>query len=227
MNIAVIPARGGSKRLPGKNIREIAGKPMIAWSIEAAIDSKVFDRVIVSTDDENIANISLQHGAEVPFLRPFELATDTATTKDVIEHLIKWLKNKQNVDVEILGILQPTSPLRTAADIQKSYAEMINKSASSVISVCQLEHPLEFCNKIPLSGSMKGFIDSKKTRRSQDYEIYYRINGAIYLIDMRKSGFDGLYSDGSFSYVMSTNRSVDIDTEDDFFIAKCLLENKV
>lgn len=117
MIIAIIPARGGSKRLPGKNIKDLAGKPMIAWTIEAAIQSDIFDHILVSTDDEEIAKISKAFGANVPFLRPAEISTDHATTNDVVTHMVDWIENKYGQTVSIVTILQPTSPLRTAADI--------------------------------------------------------------------------------------------------------------
>ena len=118
MKIAIIPARGGSKRLPGKNIKLLGGKPLIAWTIEAAIKSNIFDHIFVSTDSEEIASVSRDYGAKVPFLRPAELASDTATTNDVVTHLVEWFEKEYNKEVTTVAILQPTSPLRNAQHIQ-------------------------------------------------------------------------------------------------------------
>ncbi len=112
MVVAIIPARGGSKGLPGKNIRMLAGKPLLAYSIEAAKRCPLIDRVIVSTDDEEIAAVARQHGAEVPFLRPAELATDEATTESVLRHALLWLEEKEKISVEIVVFLQPTDIFR-------------------------------------------------------------------------------------------------------------------
>ena len=119
LNIAIIPARGGSKRLPNKNKLPLAGKPLITWTIEAALESQLFDLVLVSTDSQDIANISANSGAIVPFLRPAELATDTATTNDVISHMVKWVESKYR-EVARVTLLQPTSPLRNANHIKEA-----------------------------------------------------------------------------------------------------------
>jgi len=226
MNIAIIPARGGSKRLPGKNIKLLAGKPLIAWTIEAALESNVFDRVFVSTDDEEIARISKQFGAEIPFMRPTELASDTATTNDVITHLVDWFDKSHSQQVSNIAILQPTSPLRNARHIKESMDLMHKRSAKAVISVCELDHPIQFCNTLGINGSMDGFIKPDNNKRTQDLETFFRLNGAIYLFDRNCVGdLDNLYSNGTYAYVMNRKSSIDIDTEEDFKLARFLLEN--
>jgi CMP-N,N'-diacetyllegionaminic acid synthase len=221
MNIAIIPARGGSKRLPGKNIKLLAGKPLIAWTIDAALDSKVFDHVFVSTDCDEIAQISKSFGAEVPFLRPAELATDEATTNDVIAHLVEWFEKEYDKDVTTVAILQPTSPLRNAQHIQEAFEVMKDKHAKAVISVCELEYPIQFCNKLADDGSMNGFIKKSDMKRTQDLEPYYRLNGAIYFFSRDYvNKLSELYSEGTYSYQMSSRSSVDIDTEGDFSLAE-------
>src|SRR5690606_38610780 len=120
MKIAIIPARGGSKRLPGKNIKNLCGRPLIEWTIDAALKSELFDRIIVSTDSEQIRDISIRAGAEVPYLRSPELSSDTATTNDVVTDIIRWLE-ETGVEVSTVMILQPTSPLRTETDIAKAF----------------------------------------------------------------------------------------------------------
>ena len=221
MIIAIIPARGGSKRLPGKNIKLLAGKPLIAWTIEAALESKVFDHVFVSTDCDEIAQVSKSHGAEVPFLRPAEIATDTATTNDVVNHLVEWFEKQHNREVTTVAILQPTSPLRNAKHIQEAFQVMKDKQAKAIISVCELEHPIQFCNTLGLDGSMDGFIDPKNIQRTQDLEPYYRLNGAIYILSREYvNKFSEMYSEGTYSYLMSSQVSIDIDTYEDFKLAE-------
>lgn len=225
MKIAIIPARGGSKRLPGKNIKLLGDKPLIAWTIEAAIKSEIFDHVFVSTDSEEIASISREYGAEVPFLRPAELASDTATTNDVVTHLVDWYETESNNKVSTIAILQPTSPLRNASHINAAFTEMDAKNAKAIISVCELEHPIQFCNQLGSDGSMAGFIKQQDMKRTQDLDPTYRLNGAIYIFDRSYvSRMNELYSEGTFAYIMSPRDSVDIDTQDDFDLAVHILD---
>lgn len=223
MNIAIIPARVGSKRLPGKNIKLLAGKPMIAWTIEAALNSKIFDHVFVSTDGEEIAQVSKEYGAEVPFLRPDELASDEATTNDVVTHLVEWFEKKYKKNVGTITILQPTSPLRNTQHIIEAMQLMKDKAAKAIISVCELEYPIHFCNKLGSDGSMKDFIKPENNKRTQDLERFYRVNGAIYIYTRCYVGFlNNIYSDGSYAYAMNRSCSIDIDSEYDFELAKFL-----
>lgn len=220
MKIAIIPARGGSKRLPGKNIKLLGGKPLIAWTIEAAIKSNVFDRVFVSTDSQEIADISKKYGAEVPFLRPEYLASDTATTNDVITHLVDWFESEYNKTTSIIAVLQPTSPFRNAKHIVEAIKEMNDKSAKAIISVCRLEHPIQFCNQLGPDGSMAGFVNVRNIKRTQDLEPTYRLNGALYIFDRDYvNRMQDLYSEGTFAYIMSSKLSIDIDTQEDFDLA--------
>lgn len=226
MMIAIIPARGGSKRLPGKNIKLLAGKPLIAWTIEAALESKIFDHVFVSTDCDEIAQVSKLHGAEVPFLRPTEIATDTATTNDVVAHLVEWFEEEHNREVTTVAILQPTSPLRNAQHIQEAFKVMEKKHAKAVVSVCELEYPIQFCNQLGLDGSMVGFIESDDIKRTQDYEPTYRLNGALYIFDRNYvDKIHNLYNDGTYAYIMNTKISVDIDTLEDFEYVNWILHH--
>ena len=221
MKIAIIPARGGSKRLPGKNIKDLAGKPMIAWTIEAALDSQVFDHIFVSTDDEKIAEVAKQTGAKVPFLRPSELATDEATTNDVVTHLVEWFESDYNQQVSTIAILQPTSPLRNARHIKEAMYLMEKKTAKAVVSVCEVEYPMQFCNTLKKDGSMEGFIKPENLKRTQGLEPYYRLNGAIYLFEKGYVGkLTDLYSKGTYAYVMGVRESVDVDTAQDFKLAE-------
>lgn len=227
-NVAIIPARGGSKRLPGKNIRELVGKPLIAWTIEAAIQSGCFDRVIVSTDDEKTAEISRQYGAEVPFMRPPELANDTATSDSVIKHVVEWLKENSNTEVKTVALLQPTSPLRTAQHIRESYALLNDKNANAVISVGEVSTRLELCNYLPEDNSLSEFIGD--ARRTQEMKQLYELNGAIYILsgsmigDIKRAYEKGAHS---YGYLMSEESSTDIDTELDFKWAEFLSQSNL
>ena len=228
MKIAIIPARGGSKRLPGKNIKLLDGKPLIAWTIEACIKSNVFDHIFVSTDSEEIADISKQYGAQVPFLRPHELANDTATTDEVVTHLIGWFEKEYSEEVSKIAILQPTSPFRNAEHIIKAFDEMKNKHAKAIVSVCELEHPIHFCNQLGFNGSMEGFIKPGDMKRTQDLDPTYRLNGAIYIFDREYVGrMNELYREVTYAYVMKPRLSIDIDTENDFKLAEFLIKKGI
>ncbi len=224
-NIAIIPARGGSKRLPNKNILPFSGKPLITWTIEAALESKLFDMVLVSTDSQEIADIATHAGATVPFLRPAKLASDTATTNDVISHMVKWIEVHYRA-VSRITLLQPTSPLRDANNIKEAMALYDMKNALAVISVCELEHPIQYCNRLPADLSMEGFLPTAANRRSQELETYYRLNGAIYIFGREFVGnMLDIYSKGSLAYIMNKYKSIDIDDEFDFNMAEFIKDN--
>ena len=224
--LAVIPARGGSKRLPKKNILPLCGKPLIAWTIEAAINSNCFNEVVVSTDDDIIKETAIKYGASVPFVRPKEFATDTASSFDAIKHTVEFYKNEMNREFDFIVILQPTSPLRTATNIQEAILQCTNLNADSVISVCEAEHSPLWMNTLPDDKSMDRFInDNIKNLRSQDLPKYYRLNGAIYIVKAErflkeKSVF---LSKNTFAYIMNTEQSVDIDNRIDFELADLLM----
>lgn len=220
--LALIPARAGSKRIKGKNIRLLLGKPLIAWTIEQAMKSKYIDEIIVSTEDEKIAGISRRHGAGVPFMRPRKLATDKAKGIDVVFHAIDWFrKNKDLYDIVVL--LQPTSPLRRGIDIDNAIRFFFLKGASAIVSVCDVGYRPLWSNILPENGCMKNFI--RKNHGKRETRGYHMINGAIYMayFDYVKK-HKGFYGNDTFAYIMPQERSVDIDTEVDFRIAECLLK---
>ncbi|MDH6632074.1 UNVERIFIED_ORG: pseudaminic acid cytidylyltransferase [Lelliottia amnigena] len=222
--IALIPARGGSKRLPDKNIKQLHGKPLIAWTIEAAILSQLFDKVIVSTDSEKISEVAKHYGAEVPFIRPAEISGDTASTADVVKHAIDFINKNYAASVETICLLQPTSPLRNSSHIEEAYKLYARKNANSVISVCELEHPIQLCNTLDNNLSMNDFISSENIRRSQDYDKYYRLNGAIYIFNScHVNNIAGIYDSKSYAYVMDRFSSIDIDVKEDFMLAEALM----
>lgn len=221
--LAIIPARGGSKRLPKKNILPLAGKPLIAWTIEAAKKSKYIDKVIVSSDDKEILNISKEYNVDT-IKRPPELSTDTSTTFDAVKHV---LENTDYHDYTIL--LQPTSPLRNEKHIDEAFEVLIDKNADAVISVCEADHPPQWYNVLPEDKSMTHFLkEDIKNKRSQDLGKYYRINGAIYICNTKKLLENKTFflNKNIFAYVMDRYYSVDIDEYIDFKIAECLIKGE-
>ena len=218
--LAVIPARGGSKRLPRKNVLDLAGKPLIAWTIEAAKNSKYIDKFIVSTDDQEIKTVSEQYGAEV-LTRPGELATDTATSVDVVLHAI----NAQNKSYDYVVLLQPTSPLRTAQHIDEAIELLFEKNAKAIISVCETDHSPLWSNTLPEDGSMDNFIrEEVKGKRSQDLPTYYRLNGAVYIADTQSViNEKSFYPENTYSYPMEKSLSIDVDDAFDFKLLEVVL----
>ncbi|MDC1038373.1 acylneuraminate cytidylyltransferase family protein, partial [Candidatus Marinimicrobia bacterium] len=180
--LAVIPARRNSKRLPNKNILILVGKPLIAWSIEAGLKSKYIDKVVVSSDSNEILDISKKNGANI-VKRPSELASDFAISFDAIKHTIDILDEK----FDFVILLQPTSPLRKSEHIDEALELLINKKGYAVISVCETDHSPLWANKLSKDVSMVGFLkDETLNKRSQDLETYYRLNGAIYICKSEK-----------------------------------------
>ena len=215
--LAIITARGGSKRLPRKNVLDLCGKPLIAYSIEAGLKSKYISKVVVSSDDEEILQISQNFGANI-IKRPKELASDTATTFDAIKHTIDSLEK-----FDYIVLLQPTSPLRSEKHINEAIELLEEKNADAIVSVCEMEHSPLWSNTLPQNGSMKNFLRKEiLNKRSQDLEKYYRLNGAIYICKTDKllenKGF--FLEENIFSYIMDRKNSIDIDEEIDFFMAK-------
>jgi CMP-N,N'-diacetyllegionaminic acid synthase len=220
--LAIIPARGGSKRLPRKNLLDLCGKPLIAWSIEAALKSKYISKVIVSSDDEEILNIAKEYKADF-IKRPDELASDTATTFDALKHT---LENVGKYDYVVL--LQPTSPLRSEKHIDEAIELLEEKSADAIISVCEMEHSPLWSNILDENLDMSNFLrDEVLNKRSQDLPKYYRLNGAIYICKTEKllenKGF--FIKDNIYAYKMDKKHSVDIDEEMDFVIAEKLMQH--
>ena len=211
--LAIIPARGGSKRLPRKNVLDLCGKPLIAYTIEAALKSKYIDKVIVSSDDEEILNISSNFGADI-IKRPIDLANDTATTFDTIKHTID---NFEKYDYIVL--LQPTSPLRNEKHIDEAIQLLEEKNADSIISVCEMDHSPLWSNTLPKDGNMSNFLkDEILNKRSQDLEKYYRLNGAIYICKTSKllEEKSFILKKKIFAYIMDRKNSIDIDEKVDF-----------
>lgn len=226
-HIAVIPARSGSKGLKDKNIKPLNGKPLMAYSIEAALESGLFDCVHVSTDNPEYAGTARRYGAEVPFLRSPELSSDTATTWDAMRYVLEEYR-KLGKEFDTLAVLQPTSPLRTSQDIRAAYRILEEKQADSVVGVCEVEHSPLWSNTLPEDGCLKGFIREEANGPRQKLSSYYRINGAVYIVSVSlllKKGT--LYGERGYASVMSKEHSIDIDDELDFAMAEFLMENIV
>lgn len=222
--LAIIPARGGSKRLPRKNVLDLCGKPLIAWSIEAGMKSKYLDKVVVTSDDEEILDISKSYRAQ-SIKRPNELANDTATTFDAIKHTI------DNIEVyDYVVLLQPTSPLRDEKHIDEAIELLETKNADAIVSVCEMEHSPLWSNVLQKDGSMNNFLREEiLNKRSQDLEKYYRINGAIYICKIEKLLEEKTFfiKENIFAYKMDRKSSIDIDEEIDFKIAMAIQKNKI
>jgi CMP-N,N'-diacetyllegionaminic acid synthase len=220
--LGIIPARGGSKGLPGKNILNLCSKPLIAWTIEEAKKSTIIDKLIVSTDDQKVAEISKEYGCEVPFKRPKRLSQDNSITDDVVIHALETI----NETFEIIIILQPTSPLRTYKDIDNSLKFLIENKCQSVISMCLSDKPYEWYHSVDKKGFIKKIFNSSITNRQLSNKSYLP-NGAIYasFIDNYKIN-KTFYHENSMGYIMPKNRSIDIDDILDFKIAEFLLNDQ-
>ncbi len=226
--LGLIPARGGSKGLPRKNIKPLLGKPLIAWTIKQALASKYLDIVVVSTDDKEIAKISKKYGAEVPFMRPKELASDKAQGIEVVLHAIDWME-KNDKQYDLLMLLQPTSPLRRSEDIDKVIELSFLKEAKAIVSVCETDHHPLWANTLPEDGCMKDFIRKEiMNKNKQELPVFYKLNGAIYLAYCNYlKEQESFFGEKTFAYIMPKSRSIDIDDEIDFELAQILIKNNI
>ncbi|MEZ9713371.1 pseudaminic acid cytidylyltransferase [Vibrio cyclitrophicus] len=222
MNIAIIPARGGSKRIPRKNIKAFHGKPMLAYSIEAAVVSGCFDKVIVSTDDAEIAEVAKKYGAEVPFLRPVDISDDYATTMDVMEHAIRWCKS-EGWDLEAVCCLYATAPFVLPEDLQKGYELLRDTSVQFAFSATSFPFPIQRAIKLDNSGSVSMFSPENELVRSQDLEEAYHDAGQFYW--GRSEAFLNklsVFSPHSKVVLLPRSRVQDIDTLEDWVSAEHL-----
>jgi CMP-N,N'-diacetyllegionaminic acid synthase len=226
--LGIIPARGGSKGIPRKNIRPLVGKPLIGWSIEAAIKSHCCQRLIVSTDDESIAAISREFEADVPFIRPASVSSDTATSLSVVEHALDWLAQNEGEKYTHILLLQPTSPLRTFEDIINSDRLSKDKDAA-IVSVCEPhDHPY-LARIIRPDGILEPIIpDAANYTRRQDFPRVFILNGAIYLCSVECLLHENtLVPKRTLPYIMPRERSFDIDTPWDFFLVEKIMQEKI
>lgn len=223
--IAIIPARSGSKGLKDKNIKELNGKPLIVYSIEAAIASHMFDKVFVSTDSQKYADIAIEYGADASFLRSKENSSDVAGSWDVVREVIDILRSKGEKYTEIM-LLQATSPLRTASDIINAIHLLKEKKGNAVVSLTECDHSPIWCNTLPQNGSMDNFDRSEyKDLPRQALPTFYRYNGAIYLVTYKELyNKEHMFESGCYAYIMPQERSIDIDTLLDFLIAETIMK---
>jgi N-acylneuraminate cytidylyltransferase len=220
--LGLIPARGGSKGLPRKNVLNAGGKPLIAWTIEAARQSEVVGHTILSSDDDEIMKVAAAWGCSVPFRRPDELASDTASTMDVVMHALD-----QFPECEYVVLLQPTSPLRSAADINAAFGLMVESGAPSCVSVCEVDQSPYWMYRLGPEGKLAAVLQTPEgVTRRQDLPPIFTLNGAIYI-----ARTDWLRRTGSFvnaetvGYRMPRERSIDIDTRDDFEVFRNIAES--
>lgn len=220
--LAVIPARGGSKGLPRKNIIELGGKPLIAWTVEAAKSSSLIDRVVLSSEDREIIETASALGCEIPFVRDASLATDEATGTAVLLDAIERLPG-----FDYVVLLQPTSPLRTAADIDDCIRRCATTGAPVCVTITPLSKPAEWLLSLNDDGTISSLIDRELPDRRQDATSVYALNGAVFVALIEALLSSGtLYGSGTIAHVMPADRSVDIDTPADLAVARALIADR-
>lgn len=225
-NLAIIPARSGSKGLKDKNIKLLKDKPLIAYTIEAAKQSGIYSNIMVSTDSEKYGSIAMEYGAEVPFYRTDKNSSDKASSWDVVKEVLKEYQ-RIGVEFDTFTLLQPTSPLRSFKDIQNAYKLFNDKNAVAVVSVCKMEHSPLWSNTLPKDDSLSDFLSVNNNIQRQKLEKFYRINGAIYIADVSEFLKNtNLYRENCYAYKMPCERSIDIDTELDFKIAEIIISEE-
>ncbi|MDC0931516.1 acylneuraminate cytidylyltransferase family protein [Methylophilaceae bacterium] len=221
--LAIIPARGGSKRLLNKNKKKFNDKPLINWSINAAKKSKYIDSIIVSSDDDEILSIAENQDVDI-LKRPSFLANDTSTTENTLIYTLEKIEDS----FDFLLVLQPTSPLRTSLDIDQAIEMLMEKKGNSVVSVCKEKHSSFLYNTLPESGLMDNFnSESLRKKKEQDIEVNYRLNGAIYIVKISNFVLNKtLIPNKTYAYKMDITRSIDIDTMYDFVCAEAIMRSK-
>ena len=227
--VAIIPARGGSKTIPRKNIKKLAGKPLLAYTAKASLDSKLLSRIILSTEDEEIQQTGLNFGLEVPFTRPAKLARDDTPGLPVIQHALRTLEERENYRPDIIVVLQPTSPLRKSKHIDEALKIFLSRDADSLVSVTQVPHNMNPYSvmKLQEDGTVEPFLDydENKNLRQQKPKFYARNGAAIYICTyeclMKKNS---LYGDTTLPYFMKKEESLDLDDEVDWQIAELALK---
>jgi pseudaminic acid cytidylyltransferase len=224
MKIAIIPARGGSKRIPRKNIKNFHGKPLIAYSIEAALNSRVFDRVIVSTDDNEIAEVAQRYGAEVPFLRPEDISNDYATTMDVIEHALSWF-TENDQSVTYVCCIYATAPFISSEALIRGFSALVEGNFNYAFSAASFPFPVQRALKLNQDGSTEMFMPEHLNTRSQDLDEAYHDAGQFYW--GKSTAFLSkapMFSNASYAVILPRNTVQDIDTLEDWSNAESMYE---
>jgi len=224
--LGVITARGGSKGIPEKNIKLLGDKPLIAHTIEAAKKSGLITHLIVSTDDENIAEVAKKYGAKVPFMRPEDLAEDKTPHLPVMQHAISFMEKKLKIKFDYVIILQPTSPFRTPEDIDMTIQKLINSDADSAVSLVEIigDHPIK-AKRIKDDRVLPYYEFEKEPARRQDLEKAYKRSSAVYVIKRDVIMNGSLYGEHTIGYIVPRDRSIDIDVPFDWVIAEAMLDN--
>ncbi|WP_067177465.1 cytidylyltransferase domain-containing protein [Sulfurospirillum sp. UCH001] len=222
--IAIVPARSGSKGLPGKNIKDLLGKPMIAYTIEEALKSKYISEVIISTDCKEIENIAISYGAKSLFLRPEHLASDSSKAIDNFIYTVDKLNNEFNYHIEDFVVLQPTSPLRCVKDIDEAIKLFKEKNADSVVSYTEEHHSIKWHKYITVEGKFENIFEENLSNRQEIKKSYYP-NGAVYVFKYKLIQQGQYYNNKSYAYIMPRSRSIDVDTIEDFEYIKFLMRN--
>lgn len=222
--LALIPARGGSKGIKDKNIIQLAGKPLIAYSIEAAKKSKYIDSIVVTTDSEKIAEVAKIYGARVPFLRPKEFAADESKTIDAVLHAIKTL-NIMKETYDVLVLLQPTQPLRSVEDIDNAIDIYYKNHGAALVSVSAVDDSPLLIRSIDNDGKLINLLSLNSTCRRQDMPKYYKVNGCIYINRIYDLDENTSFNDNSIPYIMRKEHSIDIDELSDLYLAEYYLKN--
>lgn len=219
-SVCLIPARGGSKRIPRKNIQNFCGKPLIAWSIQSAIKSNLFDQIIVSTDDEDIANIARDYGANVPFLRPKKYSDDYANDSDVRQHFLSWL-SMQSFNYDLLCYLYATAPFCGPSTLKSCQQLLIEKGVSQVQTITTFGYPIMRALSRDKEGLLSFVWEEHAMTRSQDLIEYFHDAGQCYFFDLSKYGKEN----SKIGFLLPRDQCQDIDTPDDFRLAEKLFSN--
>ena len=222
--LAVIPARGESKGIPGKNIKPLCGHPLIAYTVSAARKSKYVDSVIVTTDSEEIAEVAKKYGAEIPFMRPESLAADTSKTIEALVHARDTMVNLGR-EHDVIILMQPTSPLRRAEDADAAIEAFFSHGRMGVASVSEVSENPILTRRVDEFGIMHPLMPVSSTVRRQDMPRFYHVNGAICVNDFHGISHDTSLNDNPVAYIMEKDRSLDIDNIDDFLRAEAILKN--
>lgn len=227
----VITARGGSKGVPRKNIIELGKLPLLAYKIISAKKCKYDNRIIVSTDDEEIADVARKYGAEVPFMRPDYLASDTANSMDVVEHAMKWIENNDSNKYDYICLLEPSSPFLSGIDLNTAIDLIISKQSDTLLGMKEVEVSRKFIHTLDSNNGLSLFYDEIKNMskvRRQDQQKEYTMNGCIYLAKwdyfIKKHLF---HSENSVPYIMPSEKSVEIDSMLDLEFARFIVNNKI
>jgi len=221
--IAIIPARGGSKRIPKKNIKDFHGKPLIAYSIETALKSKLFDKVVVSTDDEEIASIARKYGAQVPFIRPKSLSDDFTGTGKVVEHAVNFLQEKGE-EIDYVCTIYATAPLLKSSYLKDGFKKLKSSNAAMTFSATDMPFPIQRTFQINKNGRCKMFTPEHFITRSQDLEVAYQDAGQFYWRALHVAMKDIAFGEDSIPILLPRYMVQDIDTLDDWKMAELMYE---